>query len=122
MILDCCHSASGTRTQDLLAQGLLPDPKLYRGVDISAPVSADLDREIWGDDAYESILTRAPAIANGCFKTALYSHVLLAGCNSDQKAKDGGAFTDALLNMLRREGLERLSYADLMRQLPRIHK
>ena len=55
----------------------------------------------------------------------LESHVLLSACNPVQQAYelDGrGAFTAALMKLLRSTNLEKLSYTDIIRRLPLIHE
>lgn len=54
---------------------------------------------------------RASVFAKGFEKTGLLSHVLLAACKAEQKAKEDhghGVFTSALLNLLREKGVDNL--------------
>ena len=56
-------------------------------------------------------------------KTGLISHVLLAACMRGQCAVEmqgHGAFTAALLSLLRRECYDRLTYQDVIMQLPEL--
>lgn len=51
---------------------------------------------------------------------ALESHVLLAACGANEEAKEQGGkgrFTSALLETLRRFGVERLTYYELMKRV-----
>ncbi len=66
---------------------------------------------------------RASAIPTAYEKTGLSSHVLLAACMRGQYAVETqgrGAFTTALLSLLKREGYDRLTYQDVIMQLPEL--
>ena len=59
--------------------------------------------------------------AKGFEESGMHSHVLLAACKSGQTAKERsqrGAFTYSLLELLKEEGVDRLSYMDLITRLP----
>ncbi len=110
MIFDCCHSGSATRK----------GTRLFRSIDITEPVPKDLDKEIC-----QSSRTRATKVSTGFLYTGLRSHVLLAACAPQEKAREDngrGAFTQALLKTLRSLGTERLSYSDLVARLPRLEE
>ncbi|KAF5342908.1 hypothetical protein D9758_015402 [Tetrapyrgos nigripes] len=65
--------------------------------------------------------SRASAIAKGSENTGLRSHVLLAACLPNQDAKErhgSGAFTSALLTLLREHGLDQLTYQGVIANLP----
>ncbi|SJL06455.1 uncharacterized protein ARMOST_09792 [Armillaria ostoyae] len=90
VILDCCHSGSGTRTDDPAVS----------------------------PDARESV------VAKGFEKTGLLSHVLLSACQAEQTAmeKHGrGVFTSALLSLLREKGVDKLTYKNVITNLPNLH-
>ncbi|MFS8103848.1 caspase family protein [Lentzea alba] len=110
VVLDCCHSGSGTRS-------LLPDALAVR----SAP---DDHRVRPFEDYYlgaagEFVASRE-AGRSGWQLPVSGAHVLLAACASDQKAKEvrveglqRGAFSVALERALQAHG-GRVSYRDLM--------
>ncbi|KAK0234488.1 hypothetical protein EDD85DRAFT_774432 [Armillaria nabsnona] len=114
VILDCCHSGSGTRTDDA------DDPTFaVRGIDLpeTYAVAQNLLRDIEPD-------SRASDVAKGFDKTGLLSHVLLAACKHGQEAgeRDGrGVFTSALLSLLREKGIDKLTYKDVITSLPDLH-
>ncbi|PBK59426.1 hypothetical protein ARMSODRAFT_797871 [Armillaria solidipes] len=113
VILDCCHSASGTRT-------INQDPTFtVRGIKLPGnyTIPQDLLHNIPHDKA------RAIVAAQGCEKTALLSHVLLSACMRGQEARerDGhGAFTSALLSLLKKNGVHKLTYRDVINSLPNL--
>ncbi len=108
VIFDCCHSGSGTRTDD-------DDPTFaVRGIDLpeAYTVAQDLLHDI--ADA------RASVVATGFEKTGLLSHVLLSACQAEQTAKEKhgrGVFTSALLGLLREMGVDKLTYRDAIANL-----
>ncbi|PBK66463.1 hypothetical protein ARMSODRAFT_1021270 [Armillaria solidipes] len=113
VILDCCHSGSGTRTDD--------DDLTFavRGIDLpeTYTVAQDLLHGIEPD-------ARASVVAKGFEKTGLLSHVLLSACKHGQEAgeRDGrGVFTSALLSLLREKGVDKLTYKDVITSLPDLH-
>ncbi|PBK59425.1 hypothetical protein ARMSODRAFT_945614 [Armillaria solidipes] len=113
VILDCCHSGSGTRTDD-------DDPTFaVRGIDLPETyiVAQDLLHDIEPD-------ARASVVAKGFEKTGLLSHMLLSACKHGQEAgeRDGrGVFTSALLSLLRERGVDKLTYKDVITNLPDLH-
>jgi hypothetical protein len=65
--------------------------------------------------------SRATGAAKGFEESGLHSHVLLAACKSGQTAKERsqrGAFTYSLLELLKEEGVDRLTYRDVITRLP----
>ena len=53
------------------------------------------------------------------------SHILLAACTEENKAWENkitsrGEFTQALLNTLQKVGADKISYADLIHQMPEL--
>ncbi|KAK0187313.1 caspase domain-containing protein [Armillaria mellea] len=113
VILDCCHSGSGTRTDD-------DDPTFaVRGIDL--PETYTVAQDLLGDIEPDA---RASAVAKGFEKTGLLSHVLLSACQAEQTAmeKHGrGVFTAALLSLLREKGVDKLTYKDVITNLPDLH-
>ncbi|KAH9914990.1 uncharacterized protein B0H18DRAFT_1043597 [Fomitopsis serialis] len=101
VILDCCHSGSGTRTTVSDPTRTLPD-----GLDSSI-------LSLHGG-------TRHAEIAPGFLRRGLRSHVLLAACGSKELAmeqQERGIFTVALLRTLSTVGAHRVTYRDLLRQM-----
>ncbi|KAK0218653.1 caspase domain-containing protein [Armillaria fumosa] len=113
VILDCCHSGSGTRADD-------DDPTYaVRGIDLPAyyTIPDDLLHDIESD-------ARASIISNGFKTTGLLSHVLLAACRHGQEAGERhgrGIFTSALLDLLQEKGVDELTYKDVITSLPDMH-
>ncbi|KAJ7190615.1 hypothetical protein GGX14DRAFT_381985 [Mycena pura] len=108
VILDSCHSGSGTR-----------DPRdetfACRGVEL--PKTYDIPLDVLKAESG----TRASVVAKGHEKSGLRSHVLLAACMRGQTAKERhgrGAFTSQLLELLKGEGVDRLTYKDVVTRLP----
>ncbi|KAG9081666.1 hypothetical protein FRC06_005460, partial [Ceratobasidium sp. 370] len=104
VILDCCTSASDTPADS--------DP-LSRFIGANnLPISCSIDDE--------RLLSWSPA---GFAHNRPRSHVLLAACAATQVAweRNGrGAFTAAILSTLKRMGVDKLSYADFIQNLPEI--
>ncbi|KAK0471053.1 caspase domain-containing protein [Armillaria novae-zelandiae] len=110
VVLDCCHSGSGTRPYD-------SDPTFaVRGIDLpkTYAIAEDLLHDIEPD-------AHASFVAKGFEKAGLLSHVLLTACKQGQEAteRDGhGAFTSALLSLLRQNDVDKLTYQDVILNLP----
>ncbi|KIK60956.1 hypothetical protein GYMLUDRAFT_43498 [Collybiopsis luxurians FD-317 M1] len=113
VILDCCHSGSGTRKdkQDKTFE--------VRGVEL--PKSYTIPGNLLHDTMLES---RASSIPKGFENIGLTSHVLLAACKQGQEAREkfqcGGEFTLALLSLLREQGVDELTYNDVITLLPNL--
>ncbi|SJL15630.1 uncharacterized protein ARMOST_19133 [Armillaria ostoyae] len=110
-ILDCCHSASGTRAINHDANFAVRGIKLPE--DYTIP--QDLSHDIPHDKA------RASVAAKRYEKTGLLLHVLLSACKHGQEAseRDGhGAFTSVLLSLLKKSGVDKLTYTDVIANLP----
>ncbi|KAG6808941.1 hypothetical protein H0H92_002294 [Tricholoma furcatifolium] len=109
VVLDCCHSGSGTR--NTVGQTIA-----RRGVQL--PASYTIPVHVWMSEFPESSGQRAiymPSRDDGHS-----SHVLLAACKQGQSAMeiDGrGAFTVALISLLQQKGIE-LTYKDIIARLP----
>ena len=110
MILDCCHSGSGTRTDEV-------DPtRMARVVKLDDNVPPDLDRDLWQHEG-----NRGVSIAPGFAQTGLRSHTLLAACGVRELSMehDGrGDFTKNLLATLRTVGAEKVTYKDTLVRMP----
>jgi hypothetical protein len=108
MIMDCCHSASSTRTDPF--EGRIP-----RNGAISVDLPSDLDRHILTEVDPDLVLSFKFA------HHALKSHTLLAACGVNQFAfeyRGYGSFTKQLIDTLVTHGTKTLTYIDLMRRLP----
>jgi hypothetical protein len=103
VLLDCCHSGSGTRSADAFG-GLRP--RLTHEVPTERPLDSYLD-------GYYTTLLRKQAPLS----IPAASHLLLAACERTQLAQESpqdksGVFTSTLLEVLEASG-GTLSYADL---------
>ncbi|KAG8816674.1 hypothetical protein FRC17_000221 [Serendipita sp. 399] len=112
VILDTCHSGSGTR------QGT----RRVRSIRVTERIPEDLDRDIWGkaEEGREAETSRA-AVSSGSGYYDDTSHVLLAACASNEVAQEvnrQGAFTRALLETLTKDGIKNLTYDQLIKNLP----
>ncbi|KAF7348381.1 hypothetical protein MSAN_01792100 [Mycena sanguinolenta] len=107
VILDCCHSGSGTREHRLMRGIEFKDPEGRR---ITVP--ADYDRGIW-----KKFFGRGAVVDYQYRHAGLSSHVLLAACGSKEQAADDFSFTQALLEYLKTASLNALSYTALIRSI-----
>ncbi|KAG6914880.1 hypothetical protein DXG01_014759 [Tephrocybe rancida] len=104
VLFDCCYSGSGTRTNSN------DETFAIRGIDLPSGfrIPEAVDR-----------LRRSGLIRTGPSS----SHVLLAACKQDQSAceRNGeGAFTTAVLNLLSKEGVHKLTYKDVIMSIPEL--
>ncbi|KAL6306604.1 hypothetical protein BKA93DRAFT_148884 [Sparassis latifolia] len=109
VILDCCHSSSGTRGDNAEC--------MVRGIDILDSPSPDLDRQIWGATVDGK---RASQPAPGFARSGLRSHVLLAACGAGERAQEfnkRGRFTQAILERLSMAGTANITYKELIQQI-----
>ncbi|KZP22899.1 hypothetical protein FIBSPDRAFT_930844 [Athelia psychrophila] len=111
VIFDCCHSGSGTRG------GI--DSK-ERTVELKNNTPTDLDQHSWRQSA-----DHGEALAPGALYTGLESHVLLAACGAKEVATEYGTprrgrFTNAFIQLLRQEGVDKLRYFDVLDRLESI--
>ncbi|KZV62920.1 hypothetical protein PENSPDRAFT_692080 [Peniophora sp. CONT] len=107
VILDCCHSASGTRG------AFRPRRTVMRKGYV---IPLHLDKEIVSKTPRE----RGCKAATGFFKSGLGSHVLLAACGEAELAyeEEGrGVFTRALLGSLRATSAHKVTYEELMKRV-----
>ncbi|KZV82915.1 hypothetical protein EXIGLDRAFT_754684 [Exidia glandulosa HHB12029] len=124
VILDSCHSGSGTRDSSplgVMSRGFkLPasyaidpdvdDLKLPESYTADADAKEDTDRGNRGSH---------PAV--GFKASGLASHVLLAACSAEESARecDGrGYFTTALFEVLRASTARQMTYSEIVTQLP----
>ncbi|KZV62929.1 hypothetical protein PENSPDRAFT_657741 [Peniophora sp. CONT] len=115
VILDCCHSGSGTRDEE--------DPaieRFIRGVELddNYVIPQTLDEDIWG--SVSDGQDRASAVAPGFAKAGIRSHVLLAACREDERAHETrgrGDFTRALLDTLWDIEVHKITYRELMEHI-----
>lgn len=107
VILDCCHSGSGTRE--------LATDQRVRGINISS-----------GYIALPSTFERVDTISGAndpptnYAQSGLSSHVLLAACSAEQPSNEsswGGNFTRALLQALDSPVTDNLTYRGLIESL-----
>ncbi|KAF5331748.1 hypothetical protein D9758_017194 [Tetrapyrgos nigripes] len=111
-IFDSCHSGSGTRGDEkdhTFAVRSIELPQSYTIPPSIFPSHSDLES------------SRISAIAKGSENVGLQSHVLLTACLPHQEAKErhgAGAFTSALLTLLREQGLDQLTYRGVIANLP----
>ncbi|THU80313.1 hypothetical protein K435DRAFT_972820 [Dendrothele bispora CBS 962.96] len=106
VIFDSCHSGSGTRDDRDKTFAI-------RGVEL--PPNYIVPASVLEAQSDE----RATTIADKY--TGLNSHVLLAACMQGQTAKERkghGAFTSQLLSSLKEEGVDRVTYKDLVMRMP----
>jgi hypothetical protein len=114
VILDSCHSGSGTRE-------VKGEKRMNRGIETAVPVEPSLYPEI-RSDGEPSVLGRATKVAGGFSDYSDTSHMLLAACRSGEVAceKEGrGVFTAALLETFRTHGIDTLSYSGIFDHLKR---
>ncbi|KZV76174.1 hypothetical protein PENSPDRAFT_680379 [Peniophora sp. CONT] len=111
VILDCCHSGSGTRN-DAVPRGM----EFKDGAGTELTISSSYQRDIWVHS--QRGVAYLPKFANA----GLTSHVVLAACGPDESAyedriKHEGRFTSAFLSVLETAGTDTLTYAELIRRL-----
>ncbi|THU90085.1 hypothetical protein K435DRAFT_968821 [Dendrothele bispora CBS 962.96] len=110
-IFDSCHSGSGTRGDE-------KNPSFaVRGIDL--PPNYIIPLSMLSNFIPES--SRASSIAKGSENYGLLSHVLLSACLPTQRAKErpgSGVFTSSLLKLLRKYGVDKLTYKEVIARLP----
>ncbi|KAJ2933868.1 hypothetical protein H1R20_g3229, partial [Candolleomyces eurysporus] len=105
VILDCCHSGSGTRSDS--------DTRVRGGLRVGA-IPPNLDEDLFDNDN-----ARGAGIRYKFRHHGLSSHVLLAACAPNEEAREhgtSGAFTRALLKVLDKDSVNtaEMTYKDLI--------
>lgn len=115
VILDCCHSGSGTRSvsTDKNANTGVRGFDLPKGYQISTSALESEDS------------SRGTQAARDDRQKGLRSHVLLAACKQGQVAREDsvighGWFTYLLLRLFSNEGIDKISYREIIQRLPDI--
>ncbi|RXW22833.1 hypothetical protein EST38_g3034 [Candolleomyces aberdarensis] len=126
VILDCCHSGSGTRGDEET------DKATVRGCELRPnDVPEDLDEHICKEnpepEATTEAGTRGLQFAKGFSMKDMNSHILLAACGAGELAREDkgseeahGRFTAALLELLRTVAPDQITYADVLSKMRRI--
>ncbi|KAF5338125.1 hypothetical protein D9758_015374 [Tetrapyrgos nigripes] len=109
VIMDSCHSGSGTRSDDVTKEHSVRSIDLPHDYDILPSILQHAGRSM--------------NVAAGHEHDGLASHVLLAACSRDGQAREiyqRGQFTKALTTVLRdpRHYTDTISYQDVIRLLP----
>lgn len=115
VILDSCHSGSGTRTSTQTS-----DDDAIRGISLSKDFRISTSMMASPGEVIDGQI-RSSKAAFGFAKGGLESHILLSACREDQTAKERhgrGLFTVALLGTLQRIGHTNCTYVDLIQCLP----
>ncbi|KAI0341530.1 hypothetical protein BDW22DRAFT_1430175 [Trametopsis cervina] len=114
VILDCCHSASGTRGLPAKVLNIGEPDAVPRELLKEVPFPDDLDSKLEPGRA-RKVLPRAIRLGQG-------SHILLSACDSSEKSWElhgKGIFTDALLTALKEVPVNNpITYADLLDRIP----
>lgn len=112
VVLDCCHSGSGTRDVDERVRLAPDDPRVRPATSFSETAMAQ---------ATGTTRSATPPEGRGAWAPPAGRHVLLAACRSDEKAKEvtalgqyRGALSVALEAALR-EGDGHLTYREVLR-------
>ncbi|KAF8607155.1 hypothetical protein BDV93DRAFT_520049 [Ceratobasidium sp. AG-I] len=123
VIFDSCHSASSNRGGDENDE----IGRLARSADVDIEVPVDIDSDI-----LSSRHSHKPDLElNGSRRpepllcTNQSSHIHFAACGSDEKAweeRGRGVFTVALLKTIRGNGIDKITYRNLMTSLPMLPK
>lgn len=87
---------------------------------VPANLPKDLDSDLWR-------VTGFRGEASGSLYKGVESHVLLAACAANETAMEDGSpkrglFTSALIALLRKDGVDKLTYADVLKRMETIPK
>ncbi|KAJ2926774.1 hypothetical protein H1R20_g10309, partial [Candolleomyces eurysporus] len=129
VILDCCHSGSGTRGKET-------DNSIVRGCELSPnDVPDDLDAHIWKanpepeSEPTANSATRGLVSARGFAVRGMKSHILLAACSANEDAREDfkaaggeapiarGRFTTALLELFETVHPNQITYAEVLTKI-----
>ncbi len=111
VVLDCCHSGHGTRSEG--------SPYNIRGIDPNkvTPLRGDVDKNIWG--SLKGSGTIGERSRGGFTIQRAKSHVLVAACGREENAmgskRGGGILTSLWLKALRDTSIQPRSYSQLMK-------
>ncbi|KAJ8079113.1 hypothetical protein PM082_013400 [Marasmius tenuissimus] len=112
VILDSCHSGSGTRDDER------DKTFAVRGVEL--PSTYTIPAGIIEDELKAAGEQRDSNPAPGTEMAGLRSHVLLAACKHGQTSKERGGsgdFSSQLIPLLREDGLDQITYRDVINRL-----
>lgn len=122
VIFDSCHSASGSRATTI--ENIIPN-RVARHADVTSEIPDGIDSDVieqreqpLSDDS----MSRYPKMP---LYTDQASHIHLAACGSQEKAWENekrGVFTQALLNTIRACGADKVTYRNLLLNLPSLPK
>jgi hypothetical protein len=115
VILDCGHAISITRD---IQEEISPRGRI-RSIKIRRPLSDTVDSDILKEKGIRGANLRSFEY----YGTA--SHVLLTACGAHNFANEKnvrGTFTESLLEIIERIGYSKLTYAELLRNLPKAHR
>ncbi|KAI0028420.1 caspase domain-containing protein [Vararia minispora EC-137] len=124
VILDCCHSTSGTRNATAPKEEEDKD-FLPRGVELKQADNPDLDvilapeyrEEVQCQSVEDEEEKRGIATSGRFLNASMRSHILLAACGENQSAlekKGSGVFTTALLTHFKARGINSHTYAQII--------
>ena len=91
---------------------------MVRGIDVGN-IPSDLDQDIWGD--FDS--SKVSKVHSDFARRGLRSHVLLAASRAEELAYERasrGVFTTVILKTLVDIGVDKLTYADLLKRMPHL--
>ncbi|KAJ6535024.1 caspase domain-containing protein [Mycena capillaripes] len=118
VILDTCHSGSGTRNRISGSEKVSQNEDLMiRGVEL--PPNYTVQRIMHNNPSSHSGVRHASRLKN----RGLASHVLLAACMPNQIAREKsgrGVFTQELLRLLRAIGADKFTYKEIIERLPEL--
>ncbi|KAF8605216.1 hypothetical protein BDV93DRAFT_572816, partial [Ceratobasidium sp. AG-I] len=120
VVFDSCHSASGDRCTN----GDDGTGQISRSADVEIEIPTNIDADILSYKLSHELDTcsRCP---EPLLNTNQSSHIFYAACGSAEKAweQEGrGVFTVALLKTIRKSGVDRITYRNLMTSLPILPK
>lgn len=111
MIFDSCHSGAGTR-------GGRVETAAIRSVKLPPTYSIPLSVLQAAEESHRGMVIREEFEKSG-----LRSHVLFSGCRQGQlsgEVNGRGLFTSALLPVLQSDGVDKLTYEEVIKRLPDI--
>ncbi|KAF8519186.1 caspase domain-containing protein [Gautieria morchelliformis] len=114
VVLDCCHSSSGTRGDENVPERV---PRVARFLH---ELPADLDNDLYPEEKGRNMNTPTAFLEQN-----LRSHILLAACGAEELAYENtklgrGAFTTAFIQTLKTADVHKLTYMGFMDRLPNL--